>query len=417
MTLLFDTLHLSIGQGAKLLIQAAYFILVARSLGPTAYGAFIAITALTGIVSPFSGLGSSNLFIKNLRCGRRTARVCWGNGLVLTVASGVAFSFFITACNVVIGLHAAFSTIFIVALCDLVLMRIADLAGFGFGAAGDMKQLAIQNVVMSALRLAAIALLVWRYHTVTLQQWVMAYVITGAMGAIYALWTASQHWGIPAWDASVVRQDIREGIFFSVSSSAQSIYNDIDKTMLGRLSTMADTGIYGAAYRFIDVSMTPVRSLISAAYPRFFKIGGEDGLSGTRKYALKLISRSALYGIVIFLGLTVLSPVIALVLGQKYDAVVPAVRWLAIIPLLRCIHSFLADALTGANMQVRRTLIQIGVALVNILLNFLILPRWSWRGAAWTSIASDALLVISLWVCIQLTLRGQRQRQSNSVAA
>ena len=180
---------------------------------------------------------------------------------------------------------------------------------------------------------------------------------------------------------------------------------------------MADTGIYGAAYRFIDVSMTPVRSLISAAYPRFFKIGAEDGLSGTRKYALKLISRSALYGIVIFLGLTVLSPVIALVLGQKYDAVVPAVRWLAIIPLLRCIHSFLADALTGANMQIRRTLIQIGVALVNILLNFLILPRWSWRGAAWTSIASDALLVISLWVCIQLTLRGQRQRQGNPVAA
>ena len=148
MALWFDTLHLSIGQGAKLLIQAAYFILVARSLGPTAYGAFIAITALTGIISPFSGLGSSNLFIKNLRCGLRTARVCWGNGLVLTVASGVAFSFFITACNVVIGLHAAFSTIFIVALCDLVLMRIADLAGFGFAAAGDMKQLAIQNVVM-----------------------------------------------------------------------------------------------------------------------------------------------------------------------------------------------------------------------------------------------------------------------------
>ena len=81
-----------------------------------------------------------------------------------------------------------------------------------------------------------------------------------------------------------MRQFVREDrrIFFSVSSSAQSIYNDIDKTMLGRLSTMADTGIYGAAYRFIDVSMTPVRSLISAAYPRFFKIGAEDGFSGTK---------------------------------------------------------------------------------------------------------------------------------------
>jgi O-antigen/teichoic acid export membrane protein len=95
-----------------------------------------------------------------------------------------------------------------------------------------------------------------------------------------------------------------------------------------------------------------------------------------------------------------------LVLGHKYDDVVPAVRWLAVIPFLRCFHAFLADALAGANMQGRRTVIQIGVAVVNVLLNLWILPRWSWRGAAWTSIASDALLAISLWLCIQLTLRG-----------
>ena len=405
--LFLDTLHLSIGQGAKLVTQAVYFVLIARSLGPASYGAFVAITALTGIVSPFCGLGSSNLFIKNLRAGRRPARVCWGNGLVLTVASAIGLTFFITASNFVIGLHAAYSTIFIVALCDLVFMSIANLAAFGFAADGDMKQTAFQSFVMSALRLAGIVVLVWQYHAVTLHQWVTAYVVTGILGAIYALWTASRRWGIPAWDPSAVREDTREGIFFSISTSAQSIYNDIDKTMLGRLSTMGAAGIYGAAYRFIDVSMTPVRSLISAAYPRFFTTGSEEGLRGTQKYALRLISKSVLYGVGIFLGLTVLSPVIPLLLGHKYDAVVPAVRWLAVIPLLRCIHSFLADALAGANMQARRTVIQIGVAVVNVLLNLWVLPRWSWRGAAWTSIASDALLAVSLWVCIQLTLRGK----------
>ena len=399
-----DTLHLSIGQGARLVIQAVYFLLIARSLGPTSYGAFVAITALTGIVSPFSGLGSSNLFIKNLRSGRRTARVCWGNGLLLTIASGIGFSFFITACNFVIGLHAAYSTIFIVALCDLVFIRISDLAMFGFAADGNMKQTAIQGFAMGALRLAGIAFLVWRYHTVSLHQWVAAYVVTGVLGAVYAFWVAFARWGMPAWDLAAAREDTREGIFFSIGASAQSIYNDIDKTMLGRLSTMGDTGIYGAAYRFIDVSMTPVRSLISAAYPRFFTIGSKEGLQGTRKYALRMISKSVLYGIGIFLGLTVLSPLIPLALGHKYDAVVPAVRWLAVIPLLRCIHSFLADALAGANMQVRRTAIQVGVAVVNVLLNFWVLPRWSWRGAAWTSIASDGLLAVSLWVCIQFAL-------------
>ena len=81
-------------------------------------------------------------------------------------------------------------------------MRIADLAGFGFGcrryeAIGD-SECCDERIAPCGYRPS-----VWRYHTVTLQQWVMAYVITGAMGAIYALWTASQHWGIPAWDASV----------------------------------------------------------------------------------------------------------------------------------------------------------------------------------------------------------------------
>ena len=39
--LLRDTTQLSIGQSLRLVIQAAYFVLVARSLGPDAYGAFV----------------------------------------------------------------------------------------------------------------------------------------------------------------------------------------------------------------------------------------------------------------------------------------------------------------------------------------------------------------------------------------
>jgi O-antigen/teichoic acid export membrane protein len=81
------------------------------------------------------------------------------------------------------------------------------------------------------------------------------------------------------------------------------------------------------------------------------------------------------------------------ILGPKYEEVVGAVRWLALIPLLRCIHSFLADALSGAGLQRTRTGIQVVVALVNIVLNLIVLPRFSWRGAAWTSLGCDGLLV------------------------
>ena len=106
------------------------------------------------------------------------------------------------------------------------------------------------------------------------------------------------------------------------------------------------------------------------------------------------------------------APVLPLILGPKYDAVVPALRWLALIPLLRCFHTFLADSLSGAGLQRMRTGIQVVVALLNVGLNIIILPRWSWRGAAWTSLGCDGLLVVVFWLAALYYLR----REESSVA-
>jgi O-antigen/teichoic acid export membrane protein len=185
-------------------------------------------------------------------------------------------------------------------------------------------------------------------------------------------------------------------VFFSIAGSAATVYNDIDKIMLSRLADLTATGVYAAAYRVIDVSMTPVRSLAAAAYPQFFR-KGVDGLAATWRYARSLIAKAALYGALASAGIWLCAPVLPLILGPRYGEVVSAVRWLALIPLLRCLHSFMADALSGAGLQRVRTGIQVVIALVNIGLNLVILPRYSWRGAAWTSLACDGLLVLAFW--------------------
>ncbi|MBB5059886.1 O-antigen/teichoic acid export membrane protein [Granulicella aggregans] len=399
--LLRDTLHLSLGQGGKVTLQAVSFLISARILGPSFYGAIVSITALTAILAPYSGLGTPNLFIKNFRSGERSMEVCWGNGLLITTVTGLILSIGITLLNLVIHLNATLLIIFIFAICEMVFGRIVELASFGFAAVGSMKDTALQGFIMQLLRVIAILLLAAFCHPVTFNEWLVAYVITSLLGLAYALFKGMQFFGRPKWDAAAAVADVKEGIFFCVSNSAQNIYNDIDKTMLGRLASLADTGIYGAAYRFIDTAMTPVRSLISAAYPQFFRIGAEGGIRATRAYAIKLIKKAVLYGIAIWAGLTAIAPLLPYVLGHRYDTIVVALRLLAVIPLLRCVHSFLADALTGAGFQASRTVVQLVIALINILLNLWILPRYTWRGAAWTSVGCDALLVLSYFLLVQ----------------
>ncbi len=46
------------------------------------------------------------------------------------------------------------------------------------------------------------------------------------------------------------------------------------------------------------------------------------------------------------------------------------------------------------------------MAVFNVALNFWLIPAYSWRGAAWASLASDGLLAIGCWIGI-LVLRGR----------
>jgi O-antigen/teichoic acid export membrane protein len=394
--LLRDTTHLSVGQGFRLVIQAAYFVLIARSLGPDAYGAFVTVVAMAALLGPFSGLGTATLFIKNVRSGKRKASICWGNGILLTVLSGTLLCCLGAGLSVLLHLKTVPFVVTIVCVADLILLKVTELAAFGFTAMDQMKQTSIQSVVVSLLRLAGIVALVVTVHPVTLDLWVLTYLLTTVLGMLYALIKAGQLWGRPVVDLRALREDAAEGVFFSVAGSATTIYNDIDKIMLSRLAELAATGLYSAAYRVIDVTMTPVRSLAAAAYPHFFR-KGLDGMARTYPYALSLIAKTSIYGAITSAGLWLTAPILPYILGHQYQAVVPAVRWLALIPLLRCIHSFMADSLSGAGLQRIRTGIQVFVAFINIGVNVVVLPRYSWRGAAWTSLGCDGLLVAIFW--------------------
>ena len=120
------------------------------------------------------------------------------------------------------------------------------------------------------------------------------------------------------------------------------------------------------------------------------------GAAATYSYARSLIAKSSIFGLLIFTALWLLAPALPHVLGHQYGATIPALRWLALIPFMRCVHVFFGDALSGAGFQRTRTGIQVFVALLNVGLNFLIVPGIRGgvqHGRAWLRrCTSDAFL-------------------------
>jgi O-antigen/teichoic acid export membrane protein len=274
-------------------------------------------------------------------------------------------------------------------------------------AAGKAKKSSSVMAVSAHTRLAAAVLLIIT-GAPSLNRWVFFYLAASFAAALYGIVVVSISCSVPRFTLGLLSSTIREGVHFSTSLAAQTIYNDIDKTMLARLSSVQGAAIYAVAYRFIEVAMLPMRSLQSATYPEFFR-HGVGGVKASFTFAKRILRRSVLYGLAASLALFVIAQFVPLIMGPAYTNSTIALRWLCPLPLIQSVHAFLSDTLTGANFQAERSWCQIAVAVFNVLINLWLIRAWAWRGASWSSIASEMVLAGLLYLLIRLHLDKDRR--------
>jgi O-antigen/teichoic acid export membrane protein len=403
-----NTAWMIFGQGLRLVIQALYFIEIARSLGVRNYGAFVGVVALVAIVYPFGALGSGNLLVKNVSRDKSLFPTYWGRAIVTTAVCGsILLLLVLAASHFALPPQIPLLLIALVGASDLFGLNIITIAGQSFQSFERLNLTAIINVLMSAGRLLGAIILIAIHPHPSPLQWGYIYFTCTAAVAVIASIMVSTSLGRPLFRDPFSRKEMREGFYFSAGQTAQTIYNDVDKTMLARLGTLEATGIYGAAYRLIDVSFVPISSLLWAAYPNFFR-AGNAGISAALNYAKPLLLRALAYASGICAILLISANLVPHVLGSDYAPTAEALRWLAVLPVFKSLHYFLSDTLTGSGYQAVRTSIQATVAVFNVLINLWLIPAYSWRGAAWSSIASDGLLLCGVGLAVFILSRRSR---------
>lgn len=408
-----NTFWMLLGQGVGMVVQALYFILIARSLRSQGYGAFIGVVSLVGILAPFAGLGTGNLLIKKVARDEDSFSRCWGNALLMVLISGIALLIVVLSISrVVFPAAVPFSLVFVIAVSDLFFSRVLGISEQAFQAFQRLDRTALVQAFPSVFKLIAIAGLIICVETPTVLQWGYLYLMSTVASTLIGVWLVNKELGAPIFTLAEMKAEIMEGFYFSVSHSARGVNNDIDKTMLARFSTLEATGTYGAAYRIMAVAFTPILSLLFAAYARFFQHGAR-GINGSLGFAKKIFPVAGGYGFVVGILLVIMSPLLPHILGVEYSDTANALRLLAPLPFLKAVQFFAGDALTGAGFQGLRSGLQVIVALFNFAINLWLIPSYGWHGAAWASIASDGLLAVL--TCLFLVSLSRRTGEATSV--
>ncbi|MGL5080091.1 MAG: oligosaccharide flippase family protein [Microcoleaceae cyanobacterium] len=405
-----DTLWLFLSKFINIFIQATYFILVARSLGTEGFGIFSGTSALASIMVPFATLGSGDLLIQSVSRDRSSFRESWGKALIIVSVASVTIIFLLLfIAKLFLLRNVPLIVILLILIADVLGVTLTfNLAARAFMAMNLIKRAAQVQVFLSFSKFVAAIILTRFFPDPNIIVWSYLYCFSTLIASFSSILLVCKLLGRPKFSSVGLTSKLDQGLYFAISESASTINANIDKTMLVSLSTAEAAGIYAAAYRLIDVGSIPIFAMLGATYARFFE-HGISGIKGSLSFAKRLLPGVAAYGMIAGLGLFILAPFVPSILGEEYVDAVSTLRWLSPVPFLIGVQYMAADSLTGAGFQRSRSIVQVSTAALNVSLNFILIPQYSWKGAIWATLCSEILKVILLWIIVTLLYRKQQR--------
>ena len=388
-----DAAWIFIGRVAAVLLQATYFVLLARLLGVSEYGVFAGAFALVSTLSPYSALGGAMLFMRYLALDVTEAPKYWGNSLITTSGFTLTALLAVVIARLWHGKLAHVGIIIVLLVANCLFLQITTLGSTLTFALGDARSSAWMNLLSNFCRVLVVVVMKAGLGHTDAFQWSIGVLVASAVAAAVVLYQVHRTIGPVRYDLALLRKRALEGLGFSFAGTTEAVNNDADKVMLSYYGLEIQNGFYTLAYRILDFATSPIVALNTAVVQRHFLLS-QSGIRPRLRLAFRALAVTAVLGIAIAIGIKALAPLLPRLTGRDFSGAIQVLGFLCWLPLIRGVHQMCGSVVTGAGHQNWRTTAQCSVAVVNVGLNWSWIPRLGWIGAAWATLASDGSLVV-----------------------
>ncbi len=351
------------------LSQLVTFAILARALGPSEFGLFVQISAVTTIAVQLCGLGASDCLL------RRVAREPGGyaallghnlcliglTGVVLVVAGTAALSGWL---RLSAGPTVDALTLALLLFGNVVVVRVILLVETAFLGLGRFHQANRAVVGFALARTATAALACLAFGVSTLSEWALwqcaAHLLYAAIGAAWI-----RPLGRPRF--VILREELKPGILFSSQFVMRAVRTNVDLLVIGLLAPLATVGSYGVARRIVDSSYLAIDALNRLLYPRLAR-ESREGLHLALPMAKRALVAALALGLATYVALVLLAPELMDLFGRQYQELPLFVRCLSGTVVLVGIWAPAVDLLGASGRQDVRAWILNGANLMGSVL-------------------------------------------------
>ena len=363
----------------------------ARYLGPEGYGTLnyaLAIIALLTVVTDF---GLESVTVRNLVRDSRRSQELLGTVAAIRLGSAVLCYLLIVSLPLLFGWTGQAKTLLLILGLSLIGQPALSVRCW-FSAELASKAIFAANSI--AFALSAIA----RISLIVCQRPIIEFAVVSAcevgLVATYLVWRYhARGFSVFEWQfsLSLAKQLIRECWPLVLSGFAVIVYMRIDQIMLEKMVGTREVGMYSAAIKFSELWYLIPGVLAASLFPSIVRTRSRSETQYTTRLQQYLNLSSGLAYACIIAGTIGAPTLVRLCFGDQFrtaEAILMVHLWASV---------FVFQGMAREQFLVSEGLLKFSFAatacgaLINVLLNFLLIPLWSGVGAAIATVVSYAL--------------------------
>jgi O-antigen/teichoic acid export membrane protein len=385
-----NTFWLSLGQFFTRLFKFLLVVFAARILGPEGWGSFQYVLSIAAIFFIFSDWGIGNLLVRDYQQKEDfKERIRTGSLIRISLAF---LSLIIALIASLIFENPNFKITFIILSFFLFFDNLRNYISSFFQAIQKMEKQFIVNFVESLL-----TLIFGIIFLLTLKNFIsfaFAYFFGIFFSFILAILLAKNFliYLRPKINYEFIKYYLINGLPLALFGMLGFVFFTTDQIILGKLKGVEAVGYYSIATRIILILTTFPSLFLISLFPQLaLSVSDKERLRNIFKKSIPFI---LLMSFLLFAFVLIFADFLPLLFGQRYIPSIQPLKFLSIILLILPLTNLFDNFLFSINKQWQDFFITLFCALLNVALNFLLIPQYSIFGAIYATLISQFINLI-----------------------
>jgi O-antigen/teichoic acid export membrane protein len=399
-----DTSILLFSQVISKALAFFYTVFLAQTLGVSGFGIYTFAFSIFALISSISEFGISRYIMREVATGAKNV------GLILTQVSVIRLVF--VAISILIFYLSSLIFNFGGSKTQITLLIL-------LGAFPQAIALSIDSVFIGLrkIKYSGIGLFIGSFATtiIGIVLLTQGYDLTGAVLAvvlaqvIYTLVLVIFSFQngfsfIFKLDYDLIKKSLSGSLIYGILGVLGLLYFRIDAIFLSVIRGDYETGLYGAAYRFLEAVLFIPSAVNAVIFPIFAKLHTE-GVEKVRRFYFKFLWLMFIFSIAVTALYILILPLIIQVFLPSFLPSIAAIQILSLTIPFMFAHVPATLLVTSSNKYLKQVLLfSVFTLIFNIALNLLLIPRYGFIGSSIVTVFSEAASFLIFYIFIQFKM-------------